>query len=121
MPVVVGNPCSAGTVLQALPTVQGMGSMDSADLDHGLAVGAQNLRLASLCAVNGGIGVGVVGDMRGGAVGGGDKIGYTVTLARGARGGLVDAVGITMVEHVGRFLPLMVVKLYTPCHVWGGL
>lgn len=85
----------------------GGGSMDSAHLYHGMTVGAQNLRLAGLSAINRGVGVGVVGDMRGGAVGGGNEIGYTVALARGARGGLVETVGITMVEHVGRFLPLI--------------
>ena len=78
----------------------GNGSMDSGDLNHGHAVGAENLRLASLCPVNRGVGVGVVGDMGRGAVGGGNEIGHTVPFAGGARGGLVEAVGVT-VEHVG--------------------
>ena len=80
--------------------------MDSAHLYHGMAVGAEQLRLAGLSAVNRGVGVRVMGDMGGGAVGGGDKIGHTVALARGARGGLMETVSIT-VEHVGRFLPLI--------------
>ena len=66
----VGNPCSAGTVLQALPTMQGMGSANSADLHHSMTVGTEQLRLAGLSAVNRGVGVGVVGDMGRGAVGG---------------------------------------------------
>lgn len=78
--------------------------MDSAHLYHGMTVGAQNLRLAGLSAINRGVGVGVVGDMRGGAVGGGNEIGYTVALALFAGGTLVDSVE----EHVVASSLLMV-------------
>ena len=62
-----------------------------------------------------------MGDMSGGAVSGGDKVGHTVALARGGRGGLMETVSITgggggtvgggtvgdgTVEHVRRFLSL---------------
>lgn len=66
--------------------------MDSGDLNHGHAIRAENLGLASLCAVNRGVSVGVVGDMGRGAVGGGYHISHTVTFARGARGALVNTV-----------------------------
>ena len=70
----------------------GNGSMDSGDLNHGHAVGAEDLRLASLCPVNRGVGVGVVGDMGRGAVGGGNEIGHTVPFALFAGGTLVDSI-----------------------------
>lgn len=91
MPV-VGNPWNAGAVFQALPTVQGMGSMDSAHLYHGLTVGAEQLRLASLRAVNRGIGVGVVSDMSRGAVCGGNHVSDAEALAVGVGGTLMDSV-----------------------------
>ena len=107
MPIVIGNPCDAGSVSQALPIKQGRESMDSRNLNHGHAICADNLSFTGLRSVNRGVGVGVMGDMGRGSVGSWDEIGHTVALARGARGGLMDTVSIT-VEHVGRFLPLMV-------------
>ena len=66
--------------------------MDSADLDHDLTVGAEQLRLAGLRTVNRGIGVGVVGDMGRGAVSGGNHVSHAVTFAVGVGGTLMDSV-----------------------------
>ena len=68
--------------------------MDSRDLNHGHAICAEDLRLASLCPVNGRIHGHIMRDMGGSAFGCGDKIGHVITLAVGARGGLVDSVKI---------------------------
>lgn len=80
-------------------------SMDSADLNHGHAVGADDLSLAGLRAVNRGIDGHVMGDVSGRAVGCGNHVSHAVALARGARGGLVDSVK----KHCKAFLPLWLV------------
>lgn len=93
---VVGNPWNTGAVFQALPTVQGMGSANGADLNHGHAVGAENLSLASLRPVNGRINGHVMGDMGWRAVGGRNHVSHVITFAVGVGGTLVDSVE----EHV---------------------
>lgn len=88
----VGNPCSAGTVLQALPAVQGGRSVNSADLDHGLTVGAENLDFAGLRSVNGGIDGHVMGDVSGRAQSSGNHVSHAITLALVSGGTLMDSI-----------------------------
>lgn len=101
MPV-VGNPCSAGTVLQALPTVQGMESVNGTDLHHGHAIRAENLGLASLRPVNRGVDSHVMGDVSGRAFGCGNHVSHAIPLARGVGGALMD----TIKEHCITFLSI---------------
>lgn len=95
MPV-VGNPWNTGAVFQALPTVQGMGSANGADLNHGHAIRADDLRLAGLRSVNRGVDSHIMGNMGGGAFGGRNHVSHVITFAVGVGGTLVDSVE----EHV---------------------
>ena len=70
----------------------GNGSMDNRNLNHGHAVGAEDLRLASLCPVHGRINSYVMGNMSGSAASSGNHVSHTVALAVGVGGTLVDSV-----------------------------
>lgn len=66
--------------------------MDSRNLNHGHAIRAENLRLASLCPVNGRINSYVMGNMSGSAASSGNHVSHAVTLAVGIGGTLMDSV-----------------------------
>lgn len=81
----IGNPCGTGAVPQALPIMQGL-SMDSRNLNHGMAIRAENLRLACLRSVNRGIHGHIMGNVGGSAQSSGNHVSHAITFARGARG-----------------------------------
>lgn len=100
MPIVIGNPCDAGSVPQALPIMQGREcsrSMDSGNLNHGHAIRAENLRLAGLRSVHGRIDSHIMGNMGGSAASSGNHVSDAVALAVGVGGTLMDSVKIHVV------------------------
>lgn len=69
-----------------------MESVNGADLNHGHAIRAEDLCLASLRPVNRGIHGHVMGNMGGSAASSGNHVSHTVALAVGVGGTLVDSV-----------------------------
>lgn len=70
--------------------------MDSRNLNHGHAIRADDLCLASLCPVNGRINGHIMGNMGGSAASSGNHVSHAVALAVGVGGTLVE----TVKEHV---------------------
>lgn len=71
--------------------------MDSRNLNHGHAICAENLRLASLCPVHGRIDSHIMGNMGGSAACGGYHVSDAEPLALVGGGTLVDSVKIHVV------------------------
>ena len=70
--------------------------MDSGNLNHGMTIRAENLRLASLYPVHGRINGHIMGNMGGSATCCGNHVSHTITFAVGVGGTLMESVK----EHV---------------------